>query len=51
MRVVVQHELFNKACNDSLIPNLITARVENILTLTEFYIDSLPKSCGFKLRI
>ena len=50
-RVVVQHELFNKACDNSLVPSLRSTRVGNVFILTELYIDSLPKSCGFKLRI
>ena len=45
-RVMVQHELFNKAHDDSFISNLITARVGDVL-----YVDSLPKSYGFKFRI
>jgi hypothetical protein len=48
---VIQYELFDKACNDSLITRLITAWVRNTFTLTELYVHSLPKSSGLKLMI
>ena len=48
---MIKHELLNKTCNNSLITLFDTTRVRNMIFLNEIYVDSLPKSCGFKLRI
>ncbi len=48
---MVHHEAFDETSDNPLVTWLATTGVKHVISFSEIYVHSLPKSCGFKLRI
>ncbi len=48
---MVHHEAFVETSNNPLVAWLAAAGVGHVILFSKFYVHSLPKSCGFKLRM
>ncbi len=48
---MIHYELLDEACNDSLVSRLVATCVLDAMLVNEIKVHSMPKSCGFKVRI